>query len=112
MALPPVGASSFLVGERTELVSPKFRIQYTCKACSCRNSHAVSRIAYRNGVVIAMCKGCKRRHWIADHLGWANHAGGFDFDEGERDIEAYMENREREAGGGGAGREDGNDLVI
>mmetsp|Transcript_27324 Transcript_27324/g.56981 ORF Transcript_27324/g.56981 Transcript_27324/m.56981 type:complete len:262 (+) Transcript_27324:1-786(+) len=124
VALPPIGASSFwdrptqdenpnnsssndsnskknkdiiISAEHTNLVSPKFQIQYTCKKCGHRNSHMVTRLAYRQGVVIAQCKGCMTKHWIADNLGWSNHVGGFDYDNGERDIETFMENRRIEA---------------
>lgn len=106
-ALPPIGASSFWARsfpkctnstESISLVSSKFRIQYTCKICSTRNSHSVTRLAYRKGVVIAMCKGCFCRHLLADNLGWSNYAGGFNFDDGETNIEIYMENRARENG--------------
>lgn len=107
-ALPPIGASSFWdrslpkctnSTESISLVSSKFKIQYTCKICSTRNSHSVTRLAYRKGVVIAMCKGCFCRHLLADNLGWSNYAGGFNFDDGETNIEIYMENRARENGG-------------
>ncbi len=125
-ALPPIGASSFwdrpilngddkaerivanmeqsnnniiLSGDQTNLVSSKFQIQYTCKICSMRNYHSVSRLAYRKGVVIAMCKGCLCRHLLADNLGWSNYAGGFNFDEGETNIEIFMENKAREKNG-------------
>lgn len=129
-ALPPIGASSFwdppregseqsgprednsnegsVVGERAELVSAKFQLQYTCKICGTRNRHAVSRLAYRQGLVIAMCKGCESRHLIADNLGWC----GFDANNGETDIESFMENRQREARGNDVGAEaEGHDLV-
>lgn len=80
----------------TNVASSKFQIQYTCKVCSSRNLHSVTRLAYRKGVVIAMCKGCFCRHLLADNLGWSNYAGGFNFDDGETNIEIYMENKARE----------------
>lgn len=83
-----------IVSDKASLVSKKFKIQYTCKVCDTRNSHSVSRLAYRKGLVVAMCKGCESRHLIADNLGWTNHIGGFDFDNGETNIEKYMANRE------------------
>ncbi|KAL7550654.1 hypothetical protein ACHAWF_013871 [Thalassiosira exigua] len=134
-ALPPIGSSSFwdqnenvsssyhdtpasafvwpsgnaknkiITSDQTSLVSPKFQIQYTCKICSTRNSHSVTRMAYRKGVVIAMCKGCESKHLIADNLGWSNYIGGFDFDNGETNIEMYMENN-------AAGGSDEKDLVM
>jgi DNL zinc finger len=50
-------------------VSPKFELQYTCNVCETRNRVLVSRQAYREGMVIAICKGCDSKHWIADNLG-------------------------------------------
>jgi len=49
-------------------VNPKFALQYTCNVCETKNRVIVSRQAYREGLVIAMCKGCKSKHWIADNL--------------------------------------------
>eukprot|EP00578_Thalassiosira_sp_NH16_P028924 CAMPEP_0181094748 /NCGR_PEP_ID=MMETSP1071-20121207/10156_1 /TAXON_ID=35127 /ORGANISM="Thalassiosira sp., Strain NH16" /LENGTH=267 /DNA_ID=CAMNT_0023177093 /DNA_START=87 /DNA_END=890 /DNA_ORIENTATION=- len=107
--------NSIIISEHTNLVSAKFKIQYTCKVCSTRNSHSVTRIAYRKGIVIAMCKSCHSKHLIADNLGWSNYIGGFDFDNGETDIEMYMKNRDQEArenGGKNVGAEKENDLVM
>ena len=56
------------------VASRQFQLQYTCKVCETRNQHTVTRIAYRQGVVIARCKGCDTQHLIADHLGFT---GGF-----------------------------------
>jgi len=74
--------------ETTSFVAPKFELQYTCKVCETRNTHRVSRLAYRHGVVIAMCKGCQSRHLIADNLGWLDHKGGFEGD--INDIEDFF----------------------
>mmetsp|Transcript_4106 Transcript_4106/g.4911 ORF Transcript_4106/g.4911 Transcript_4106/m.4911 type:complete len:220 (+) Transcript_4106:42-701(+) len=76
--------------EKPSVVGEKFELQYTCKVCDTRNSHRVSRIAYRTGVVIAVCKGCHSKHLIADNLGWHNYIGGF---EGDANIEEYFANR-------------------
>lgn len=90
--LPPIGYSSFdgetsASGETIRLDgtscdvnhvgTEKFELQYTCKVCETRNSHRVSRMAYRNGVVITVCKGCMSKHLIADNLGWTKYSGGF-----------------------------------
>lgn len=53
----------------TAFVSAKFELQYTCNVCETRNRVLVSRQAYREGMVIAVCKGCDSKHWIADNLG-------------------------------------------
>jgi len=132
LALPPIGSSSAhelanSVGSRSNgrgdqlitdddfvgraIVSKKFQISYTCKVCGHRNTHEVSRLAYRKGVVIAQCKGCFSRHWLADHLGWSRHAGGFDWDSGERDIEQYMQNRDFSARLEGIASDMESDLV-
>jgi hypothetical protein len=76
------------------LVSSKFQLQYTCKVCDTRNTHSVTRMAYRNGVVIAVCRGCNSKHLIADNFGWNKYAGGFDYDNGITDIEKYMASKD------------------
>lgn len=49
-------------------VNPKFALQYTCNICETKNRVVVSRQAYTEGMVIAVCKGCGNKHWIADNL--------------------------------------------
>ena len=66
----------------------KMELQYTCNICGTRNCHKVSRIAYRKGVVIATCKGCKSQHLIADNLGFTNL-----WNEKEGTIEDYFANK-------------------
>ena len=55
--------------EHASIVSNKFKIQYTCKKCNTRNSHSVTRMAYRKGIVIAMCKGCHSNIYLLTILG-------------------------------------------
>ena len=87
--LPGIGFSSFGSTSATKseeepvnaaFVARKFQLQYTCNVCETRNCHLVSRVAYRNGVVITRCKGCQAQHLIADHLGWTDYKGGFEGD--------------------------------
>mmetsp|Transcript_65974 Transcript_65974/g.191175 ORF Transcript_65974/g.191175 Transcript_65974/m.191175 type:complete len:205 (-) Transcript_65974:115-729(-) len=101
--LPAFGASSFSTSHAdfstgvpssspidspdAAFVSPKFKLQYTCNICETRNSHMVSRLAYREGVVIAICKGCKSKHLIADNL---NETPGMN---GGSNIEDYFKSR-------------------
>lgn len=63
-------------------VNPKFALQYTCNVCETKNRVIVSRKAYREGMVIAVCKGCDSKHWIADNL---------DPTLQQNNIEEYME---------------------
>jgi hypothetical protein len=65
-------------------VNPKFALQYTCNVCDTTNRVIVSRQAYREGMVIATCKGCQNKHWIADNL---------DPTLTDSNIEEYFENR-------------------
>mmetsp|Transcript_2404 Transcript_2404/g.3797 ORF Transcript_2404/g.3797 Transcript_2404/m.3797 type:complete len:226 (+) Transcript_2404:79-756(+) len=114
-ALPPIGASSFWdrqdedsqdintnnLSSNNIVVSRKFHLSYTCKHkdCNTRNTHSITRLGYNHGVVIAVCKCCKAKHLIADNLGWSNYlVSGFDYDGGERNIEAYVKNRQEESG--------------
>lgn len=47
---------------------PTFLIQFTCKACTHRSMHEMSKQGYYNGTVLITCPGCKNRHVISDHL--------------------------------------------
>ncbi|GAO49700.1 hypothetical protein G7K_3846-t1 [Saitoella complicata NRRL Y-17804] len=49
-------------------IVPKYELTFTCKKCSNRSSHHVSKQAYHNGTVLITCPGCRNRHLIADHL--------------------------------------------
>lgn len=122
-ALPPIGESSFWERQDEDndtvavpntsssssisptkyntniVLSRKFHLQYTCKICSTRNTHSLTRLGYNHGVVIAVCKECNNKHLIADNLGWSHYlVNGFDVENGENNIEEYVRNRQREDG--------------
>lgn len=48
---------------------PSYQLTFTCKKCSERSSHHVTKQAYHQGTTLITCPGCKNRHLISDHLG-------------------------------------------
>jgi hypothetical protein len=74
---------------QTQFAPRKFQMQYTCNVCDHRNTNMVSRQAYREGVVISVCKGCQAKHMIADNLGWE----GFGDDNETQNIEEFFQKR-------------------
>ncbi|EPS42422.1 hypothetical protein H072_3614 [Dactylellina haptotyla CBS 200.50] len=47
---------------------PSYELTFTCKKCTHRSTHKVSKQAYHKGTVLIQCPGCQVRHLIADHL--------------------------------------------
>ncbi|MCJ1273211.1 hypothetical protein MMC21_001000 [Puttea exsequens] len=47
---------------------PSYELTFTCKPCSHRSTHNVSKQGYQHGTVLVQCPQCKNRHLIADHL--------------------------------------------
>lgn len=47
---------------------PQYQMTFTCKVCTTRSSHKISKQGYHHGTVLISCPGCKNRHLIADHL--------------------------------------------
>ncbi|KAL8727763.1 MAG: hypothetical protein Q9166_005818 [cf. Caloplaca sp. 2 TL-2023] len=47
---------------------PKYQLTFTCKPCTHRSTHTVSKHGYEKGTVLVTCPICKNRHVISDHL--------------------------------------------
>ena len=47
---------------------PAYELTFTCKKCSERSTHRVTKQAYHHGTCLITCPGCKNRHLISDHL--------------------------------------------
>lgn len=56
------------IGQIKPKEKPRYQLSFTCKKCSTRSSHEVSKQAYHKGTVLIQCPGCKNRHLIADHM--------------------------------------------
>lgn len=61
----------------------RFLMMYTCKMCNTRNAQMISKVAYRGGMVISVCKSCRNKHLIADN------ENKLDFKEFGSNIEEY-----------------------
>ncbi|KAL8930781.1 MAG: hypothetical protein Q9208_000322 [Pyrenodesmia sp. 3 TL-2023] len=47
---------------------PQYQLTFTCKPCSNRSTHAISKHGYHKGSVLVACPCCKNRHVVSDHL--------------------------------------------
>lgn len=74
--------SSTTKPNQIKIDKPTYQLTFTCKACTARSSHLVSKQAYSKGTVLVQCPKCQNRHLIADHL---NVFGG-----GKRTLEDIL----------------------
>ncbi|KAL7569019.1 hypothetical protein ACA910_021303 [Epithemia clementina (nom. ined.)] len=63
-------------------------IIFTCTVCNTRSAKQFTENAYRRGVVLVRCPGCRNLHLIADRLGWFDDMEGKTFD-----IETYLQGK-------------------
>jgi protein import protein ZIM17 len=47
---------------------PSYELTFTCKVCTTRSSHRLSKQGYHKGTILITCPDCKNRHLISDHL--------------------------------------------
>ncbi len=83
-----INALKLIVSELKEAKNfevPRMFLGFTCKMCSSRSHHTISKLAYTKGTVLVQCPCCKNRHLISDHLNW--------FDTGRKTIEEILESR-------------------
>ena len=45
-----------------------YHLSFTCRPCSTRSNHTISKQGYHHGSVLVTCPECKNRHVISDHL--------------------------------------------
>lgn len=63
-------STSALLSTKSADTSDKMYIVFTCCNCETRAVKGFAKSSYESGVVLVQCPGCKKRHVIADHLGW------------------------------------------
>ncbi|GAB7360971.1 hypothetical protein MBLNU230_g0954t1 [Neophaeotheca triangularis] len=64
----PDNAAKNESAEARKAEEPSYELTFTCKKCTERSSHRMTKQAYHSGTVLITCPGCKNRHLIADHL--------------------------------------------
>ncbi|KAL8651663.1 MAG: hypothetical protein Q9210_003132 [Variospora velana] len=47
---------------------PQYQLTFTCKPCTHRSTHTISKHGYEKGTVLVACPECKNRHLVSDHL--------------------------------------------
>ncbi|KAH6619461.1 DNL zinc finger-domain-containing protein [Chaetomium sp. MPI-SDFR-AT-0129] len=50
------------------LQQPHYELTFTCRPCSTRSRHRISKQGYHHGTVLVACPECKNKHVISDHL--------------------------------------------
>ena len=78
-------------------VSERFTLVYTCNICETRNAISVSRVAWKEGLVIGKCMGCSARHMLADNAGLTDQTNSSRFSNVVNEAIARGENVRRES---------------
>ncbi len=48
--------------------TPSYQLTFTCKPCTHRSTHRITKQGYHHGTVLITCPQCHNRHIISDHL--------------------------------------------
>lgn len=62
------GAGVAAEGEEVKEAQPSYELTVTCRPCTHRSSHTITKQGYHHGSVMITCPGCQNRHVISDHL--------------------------------------------
>lgn len=54
--------------KRPFLDNAYYQLSFTCKPCSNRSQHSISKQGYHKGSILITCPSCRNRHVISDHL--------------------------------------------
>ncbi|KAL8757784.1 MAG: hypothetical protein Q9184_004122 [Pyrenodesmia sp. 2 TL-2023] len=65
---PPVPTTDPSTSPSPPNDQPQYQLTFTCKPCSNRSTHAISKHGYHKGSVLVACPCCKNRHVVSDHL--------------------------------------------
>lgn len=47
---------------------PSYEMTFTCRVCTDRSTHRITKQGYHHGTILITCPDCKNRHLISDHL--------------------------------------------
>ena len=64
----PTPGTTHTAGPLPDLERPRYELTFTCRPCSARSSHWITKQGYHKGTVLITCPDCKNRHVISDHL--------------------------------------------
>lgn len=64
----PATPEEAAANEARRAEEPSYLITFTCKPCSHRSGHRISKQGYHKGTVLITCPQCRNRHIISDHL--------------------------------------------
>ncbi|KAL8981559.1 MAG: hypothetical protein Q9177_005531 [Variospora cf. flavescens] len=67
-SVPTTDPSTAPPRQRQQQQPPQYQLTFTCKPCTHRSTHTISKHGYEKGTVLVACPECKNRHLVSDHL--------------------------------------------